>query len=84
MPIEITTASSRDDLDDLTEMLREYLTWDINQLCEVSGIHINPEVYVTDTLYEMDAYFPPRGRLLLVRETGNLVGMGFLKPIIGR
>lgn len=77
----ITQAEGLRDLDGLIAILREYLTWDIEQLSKLSGLAIDPEVYVSHTLKEIDVYFPPRGRLLLARDAGELVGMAFLKPI---
>ena len=81
MPVEVTIARNADDLDGLAEILREYLTWDIAQLREISGVDVDAETYVGKTFNEIDLYYPPRGRLLLAREAGRLVGMGFLKLI---
>ena len=77
----IGRAEGLDDLDGLEAMLREYLIWDLNQLSALSGVAVDPEVYVGLTLKEIDVYFPPRGRLLLARDPSELVGMAFLKPI---
>lgn len=81
MTIKITEAESTDDLSGLPEMMREYLEWDIAQLNAASGIVLDPEDYIANTLAEMDLYFPPRGRLLLAHSAGDLVGMAFLKPV---
>ena len=81
MSAVISVAHSVEDLDGVSGILREYLTWDIDQLREVSGMDLDVEAYLDNTFNEINLYFPPRGRLLLARETHRLVGIGFLKPI---
>ena len=81
MPIEIVSARSIDDLDGLSEVLREYMTFNVDQFREIAGIDIDAESYVENTFTEIDLYYPPRGRLLLAREGRRLIGIGFLKPI---
>jgi GNAT superfamily N-acetyltransferase len=81
MSVDISVARDVDDLDGVSEILREYLTWDIDQLREVSGVDLDAEVYLDNTFKEIGLYFPPLGRLLLAREAHRLVGLGFLKPI---
>ena len=81
MTVTITFAKDRSDLDGLVALLREYLEWDIGQLRRAAGIEIDAELYLTNTLDELDLYFPPRGRLLLARDKTRLVAIGFLKPV---
>jgi len=81
MSVEIAIARNADDLEGLAEILREYLTWDIAQLCEISGVDLDVEDYAGKTFDEIGLYYAPQGRLLLTREAGRLVGIGFLKPI---
>ena len=81
MAVELTVALDVGDLDGLAELLREYLSWDIDQLREISGMGLSVETYVDNTFEEISLYFPPRGRLLLARNLHRLVGVGFLKPI---
>jgi GNAT superfamily N-acetyltransferase len=81
MPAEIIVARDKSDLVGVTELLREYLIWDIGKLREVSGVELDAETYVENTLAEISLYFPPRGRLILARAADRLVGIGFLKPI---
>ncbi len=81
MAIEIMTARGAGDLDGLPDLLREFLTWDLDQLRQVSGVELSVDAYVNNSLDEIDLYMPPRGRLLLVRDGGRLLGMAFLKPI---
>jgi GNAT superfamily N-acetyltransferase len=81
LPIEIVSARSIDDLDGLSEVLREYMTFNVDQFREIAGIDIDAESYVENTFTEIDLYYPPRGRLLLAREGRRLIGIGFLKPI---
>lgn len=81
MSLEITTAGSRQELDELSEILREFLDWDIDQLRAVSGVKLDVESYVSGTFDEIDLYFPPKGRLLLARVDGRLIGTAFLKSI---
>ncbi len=81
MSANISVARNVGDLDGVSGILREYLTWDIDQLREVSGIDLDAEAYLDNTFKEISLYFPPRGRLLLAREAHRLVGIGFLKPI---
>ncbi len=79
--IEITVARDADDLNGLSEILREYLTWDIDQFRELTGVEIDIETFFDNTFKEISLYFPPLGRLILAREDRRLVGVGFLKPI---
>jgi len=81
MALEISFARNSEDLDGLAGVLREYLEWDIGQLREISGIELDAETYLQNTYDEIDLYFPPHGRLILVREGRRLVGIGFLKLI---
>ncbi len=81
MPVEITVARDADDLDGLSEILREYLTWDIDQFREIAGVEFDLEPLLDYTFKEIDLYFPPLGRLILAREDRRLVGIGFLRPI---
>ena len=81
MSVDLSVARDVDDLDGVSEILREYLTWDIGQLREVSGVDLDVEAYIDNTCKEISLYFPPRGRLLLAREARRLIGIGFLKPI---
>lgn len=78
---DIGIARNTDDIEGLPEVLREYLTWDINQFKKISEIDVQVDTYLNNTFSEIDIYFPPRGRLLLAREGPRLVGIGFLKPI---
>ena len=79
--VDIVIAQDRDDLNGLSEVLHEYLSWDINLLNEISGLDIRVETYLNNTFSEIEDYFPPRGRLLLARDQTRLVGIGFLKPL---
>lgn len=81
MTVQTTFAQSIDDLGGLEDVLREYLTWDIDQLRKISGIDIDPEAYVKNTFDEIEHYFPPNGRLLLMRDDDTLIGIGFLKSV---
>ncbi len=81
MPVDISVARGLEDLDGVSEILRDYLTWDIDQLREISGVDLDVEAYVSNTFKEIASYFPPRGRLLLARDVHRLIGIGFLKPI---
>jgi hypothetical protein len=77
MPTKIIVARDKSDLVGVTELLREYLIWDIGKLREVSGVELDAETYVENTLAEISLYFPPRGRLILARAADRLVGIGF-------
>ncbi|MFT4715220.1 MAG: hypothetical protein ACI861_000001 [Paracoccaceae bacterium] len=77
----IKQALGSGDLDGLKALLREYPNWDIDQLAVLSGVTIDPEVYVRNIFKEIAAYFPPRGRLFPVRSGSELVGMAFLRPV---
>ena len=79
MSVDLSVARDVDDLDGVSEILREYLTWDIGQLREVSGVDLDVEAYIDNTFKEISLYFPPRGRLLLAREARRLIGIGFLR-----
>ena len=81
MPVQISFARNMEDLTDLSPVLNEYLEWDTAKLREVSGITLDASDYVENTFNEIEAYFPPEGRLLMARDSGSLVGIGFLKPI---
>lgn len=63
------------DLDGLTEILRQYLSWDIDQLREISGVDLSAETYFNNTFEEIDLYIPPHGRPRLTRNLPCLVGV---------
>ncbi|MBY8975540.1 GNAT family N-acetyltransferase [Rhodobacteraceae bacterium NNCM2] len=81
MPTTITVATSFDNLSGLQELVREYLMQDIAQLSQTSGVDLRPDWYVAKTFSTIDEYLPPRGRLLLARDEGRLVGMAFMKTV---
>ena len=81
MTTDVSFARDLNDLDGLEALLQEYLDWDIALFREATGADLSAEDYLQNTLSEIDLYFPPQGRLLLVRNAGQPVGMGFLKPI---
>lgn len=81
MSVDLSFARDTRDVPDLKPILVEYLEWDISQLREVSGVDVSVDAYVENTFRELEVYFPPDGRLLLARDEGRLVGIGFLKPI---
>ena len=73
MSVDLSVARDVDDLDGVSEILREYLTWDIGQLREVSGVDLDVEAYIDNTFKEISLYFPPgAGFFLLERLVGGL------------
>ncbi len=81
LSVDIVFARGADDLDGLSEVIREYLSFTADQYREISSIEIDAEAYLKKTFSEIDSYYPPRGRFLLAREGQRLIGIGSLKPI---
>ena len=54
--VDIVFAQDRDDLNGLSEVLHEYLSWDINLLNEISGLDIRVQTYLNNTFSEIEDY----------------------------
>lgn len=78
----ISFAALRNDISGLAELTREYLEWDRKEFERVSGISLDIEPYLKNTLSNVDAYMPPTGRIVMVRDSeGVLVGFVILKKL---
>jgi len=82
MSVTVSHAKSANDLTGVAEMTRCYLEWDIGEFEKASGISLNLEDYLSNTLDNLDDYMPPDGRLIMARgEAGNLLGLILLKRL---
>ena len=82
MSYTVTHARATDELTGVAEITRRYLEWDLGEFEKASGIALNLEDYVSNTLDNLDDYMPPDGRLLMARdESGVLLGIILLKKL---
>ena len=80
--LRVEIASSPDDLQGVPEMMREYLEWDLGEFKHVSGVQLDVDEYVSNTLNNLGDYMPPKGAFALARDGGdNLRGFVLLKSM---
>lgn len=82
MTFEIHSARSRGDLGGLAPLLRAYLRDEVAGTIAEAGVTVDVDTYAAATMEAIDAYLPPRGRLLIARRpSGEAVGMVLMKPV---
>ena len=82
MAAEIRSLDSVDHAPGLKALVRAYLSHELQQLKEVSGLALDLDTLLANTFDKVDSYLPPEGRLLVATERdGNEVGCVFLKMI---
>jgi len=82
MSVTISLARSIEDTTGLAELTRHYLEWDLDEFEKASGLSLDLEDYVSNTMDNLADYMPPDGRLVTARqEDGHLVGMVLLKRL---
>lgn len=82
LSIDIRSAERVDDPEALRAIVREYLDVVLPGFAALSGRQFATEDLAAQTFDNIDAYLPPRGRLLLAEaDDGALLGTAFLKRI---
>lgn len=82
MSVNVTYAKTTSDMSGVAEMTRRYLEWDLGEFQKASGISLDVETYVSNTMDHLDEYMPPHGRLVMARdETGTLLGVILLRKL---
>ena len=80
--LRVEIASSSDDLQGVSDMMREYLEWDLGEFERVSGVQLDVDEYVSNTMDNLDNYMPPNGVFALARDGGDdLRGFVLLKSM---
>jgi len=78
---EFRQAQTEEDLLVVRELFWEYLQWANGRVNEEFGVNFDIETMLEDDMRALAIYFPPDGRLILVSEEGNAVGLGCLKKL---
>ena len=78
---DIAQADLRTDVDTIGGLWQEYLAWVDVELQQRFGVALPMEAILEEDLSTLDKFGPPRGRLLLVRDEGEAVGIGCLRHI---
>ncbi|MEL7117451.1 MAG: GNAT family N-acetyltransferase [Pseudomonadota bacterium] len=82
MSVDITIAQTPDDVSDAAPLMRALIAWDLGEFAKVSGMDLNPDDYLANSMDHLDDYMPPEGRFLMARnEAGALVGMLLLHEL---
>ena len=78
---EFRRAQTDKDISEVRELFWEYLQWANGRVNEEFGVNFDIETMLEDDMKELDIYFPPDGRLVLVSEEGKSAGLGCLKKL---
>lgn len=73
--------AGREDLEDVRELVFEYLCWVAEQADACLGEVIDVDAMLERSVSEFDLFLGPTGRLLLAREGGKVIGVAFMKGI---
>jgi len=74
---EFRQAKTDDDLLEVRELFWEYLQWANGRVNEEFGVNFDIETMLEEDMEELEVYFPPDGRLILVSEDAILSGYGY-------
>lgn len=78
---ESRRAQTDKDISEVRDLFWEYLQWANGRVNEEFGVNFDIETMLEDDMKELDIYFPPDGRLVLVSEAGKSAGLGCLKKL---
>jgi len=78
---EFRQAKTDDDLLEVRELFWEYLQWANGRVNEEFGVNFDIETMLEEDMEELEVYFPPDGRLILVSEDDKPAGLGCLKKL---
>jgi GNAT superfamily N-acetyltransferase len=78
---EFRRAQTDKDISEVRDLFWEYLQWANGRVNEEFGVNFDIETMLEDDMKELDIYFPPDGRLVLVSEAGKSAGLGCLKKL---
>ena len=80
--IEITYAATPDDLGGAREIMADFLRWDLAEFQRISGVALDIEDYLANSLDNVGVYMPPHGRFAMARTPdGKLSGIALMKPL---
>ena len=79
--VTIYQVQSQDDIDDVRELLSEYLAWATDQAKELYNEIVDVDEMLDHSMSEINLFSPPSGRLLLAMEEGVAAGVAFMKSI---
>jgi GNAT superfamily N-acetyltransferase len=78
---EFRRAQIDKDISEVRDLFWEYLQWGNTRVNEEFGVNFDIETMLEEDMKELDMYFPPDGRLVLVSEAGKSAGLGCLKKL---
>lgn len=78
---EFRQAQTDKDISEVRDLFWEYLQWGNGRVNEEFGVNFDIETMLEDDMNELEIYFPPDGRLVLVSEAGKSAGLGCLKKL---
>lgn len=82
LDLTVSFADTAPDTDEISDVLTEYYAQIRERLMTVGGPPFSIETAVNDTLADIDAYLPPRGAIVFIRDSsGYLLGCGFLRML---
>jgi GNAT superfamily N-acetyltransferase len=78
---EFRQVKTKEDLSDVRDLFWEYLQWANARVNQEFGVNFDIETMLEDDMDDVDIYFPPNGRLVLVSKKGKPAGLGCLKKL---
>lgn len=78
---EFWQAQTEEDISKVRELFWEYLQWANGRVNEEFNVDFDIEAMLEEGMEGLEIYFPPDGRLILVSEADEAVGLGCLKEI---
>jgi len=79
--VTIYQMHSQDDIEDVRELLFEYLSWATDRAKELYNEVVDVDEMLDHSMSEIILFSPPSGRLLLAREEGMAAGVACMKSI---
>ena len=84
MPVTVEEITTVDEVRSQVEILREYLIYVCNDLRMNADIDVDPQPMLADTLSNAETFVPPLGAAYVAKdEGGDVVGIGFMRPVGG-
>jgi GNAT superfamily N-acetyltransferase len=79
--INVYQASTDQDLADIREMFWEYLQWANARINEEFNVDFDIETILEEDMQDIKKFYPPNGRLLLVKEDDQVTGLACMRKI---
>jgi len=79
--IRIYQANTNEDIADIRELFWEYLQWVNTRINEEFNVDFDIELILEEDMQNIENFYPPYGRLLLVKDNTQVIGLACLRRI---